>query len=339
MKKLFTLIAATLMVASVNAKQTLESTWSSWGAGCEVADDALIFSTAWAGAGFWISDGPDYTQYDKIVIVFSEPAVGKIKFFAQACTVNPKGDADPLVNGPEAVTVNGDKVIGLTIDKTADAKYLYQICAQSTEAGCKLHISEIFLGTEDEFNEVKEATETKYQEGKTIAFDDNGNIFATEFAGYSDDAKVVFVTTVTGSAGYINWGNGKITSIGGAVEAGTISVTGDGDNETVFFLKDLKAALLEPGFYTDEEGNKVSMDAGLNWNVWGFGDGACTSTRKSVTIYEVEGYSGEGFIPTGVSAVKAAQKNDASIYNLAGQKVDKSYKGLVIKNGKKFIQK
>jgi hypothetical protein len=81
------------------------------------------------------------------------------------------------------------------------------------------------------------------------------------------------------------------------------------------------------------------MDAGLNWNVWGFGDGACTSTRKSVTIYEVEGYSGEGFIPTGIGAVKTAQKKDSSVYNIGGQKVSASYKGLVIKNGRKFIQK
>jgi hypothetical protein len=340
MKKLFTLMTIALVAISVNAKETLESTWNSWGDGCAVEGNTLTFSGAWKGAGFWLADGPDYTQYEKIVIVFSEPAVGKVKFFAQGGTVNPRGDSDPLANGPEAVTVNGDKVIGLTIDPTVEAKYLYQICAQSTEDNCEVKISEIFLGTETEYNEVKESTETKYQEGKSLTFDENGNIWATEFAGYSDDAKVVFTTTVTGSEGYLNWGNGKITSIGEAVQAGTTSVTGDGDNEAVFFLKDLKAALLEPGFYTDGEGNKVSIDAGLNWNVWDFGDGACTSTRKSVVIYEVEGYSGEGFVPTGISTIMMSSgKSDGTIYNLAGQKVSNTYKGLVIKNGKKYIQR
>jgi hypothetical protein len=34
------------------------------------------------------------------------------------------------------------------------------------------------------------------------------------------------------------------------------------------------------------------------------------------------------------------EKDDnATIYNLAGQKVDNSYKGLIIKNGKKMLQK
>jgi len=43
---------------------------------------------------------------------------------------------------------------------------------------------------------------------------------------------------------------------------------------------------------------------------------------------------------TGVETIKATDKvNDGAIYNLAGQKVDKDYKGLLIKNGKKMIQK
>ena len=46
------------------------------------------------------------------------------------------------------------------------------------------------------------------------------------------------------------------------------------------------------------------------------------------------------FEGTGIVVVKAAeQSTDAPIYNLAGQQVDKSYKGVVIQNGKKMIQK
>ncbi len=42
----------------------------------------------------------------------------------------------------------------------------------------------------------------------------------------------------------------------------------------------------------------------------------------------------------GVNEVKAATKADnGAIYNLAGQQVSKNYKGVVVKNGKKFIQK
>ncbi len=46
-------------------------------------------------------------------------------------------------------------------------------------------------------------------------------------------------------------------------------------------------------------------------------------------------------ISTGIENVKAAAelKADAAIYNLAGQKVDAAFKGMVIQNGKKFINK
>ena len=41
---------------------------------------------------------------------------------------------------------------------------------------------------------------------------------------------------------------------------------------------------------------------------------------------------------TGISTVVSSKKASSAIYNIAGQKVDKNYKGLVIKNGKKMIQ-
>ena len=44
--------------------------------------------------------------------------------------------------------------------------------------------------------------------------------------------------------------------------------------------------------------------------------------------------------PTGIQTVKAETIDvNAPIYNLAGQQVDSSFKGVVIQNGKKMIQK
>lgn len=44
-------------------------------------------------------------------------------------------------------------------------------------------------------------------------------------------------------------------------------------------------------------------------------------------------------MPTGIQTVKAAAVQNGAIYNLAGQKVSESYKGVVIKNGKKMVTK
>lgn len=42
---------------------------------------------------------------------------------------------------------------------------------------------------------------------------------------------------------------------------------------------------------------------------------------------------------TGITNVNAAESNDGTLYNLAGQKVNAAYKGIVIKNGKKYLVK
>jgi hypothetical protein len=41
----------------------------------------------------------------------------------------------------------------------------------------------------------------------------------------------------------------------------------------------------------------------------------------------------------GISVAKAEKNGNGLVYNLAGQRVGKDYKGLVIKNGKKFVIK
>jgi len=44
---------------------------------------------------------------------------------------------------------------------------------------------------------------------------------------------------------------------------------------------------------------------------------------------------------SGVETIKVEKvwNADAPMYNLSGQKVDKSYKGIVIQNGRKFVNK
>ena len=96
--------------------------------------------------------------------------------------------------------------------------------------------------------------------------------------------------------------------------------------------------------HKDAEGNEAAdLKLYPEANVIEFGLNAGT--------YTFQKYSGTGnimissieFTPvnaTGISTINAAEKvSNGAIYNLAGQKVANDYKGLVIKNGRKFIQK
>ena len=91
--------------------------------------------------------------------------------------------------------------------------------------------------------------------------------------------------------------------------------------------------------FTDLANNKmIGGDADHNAMIFlksGWVVGA--TVLKKVEVYEIAEPSARGNA-TAIEAAKAA-KADGAIYNLAGQKVSASYKGFVIKNGKKYIQK
>ena len=82
-------------------------------------------------------------------------------------------------------------------------------------------------------------------------------------------------------------------------------------------------------YYAHATGSKIS------WSGIYFSE-----TEANSVIVEGEGISktlvGEG---SGIAAVKAVKAESAAIYNLAGQRVDANYKGVVIVNGQKKIQK
>ena len=67
------------------------------------------------------------------------------------------------------------------------------------------------------------------------------------------------------------------------------------------------------------------------------GDVVVTFPVGSMNFYGFEFVSGTSGIQQTIAPAKVIENN--VIYNLAGQKVNESYKGIVIKNGKKYIQK
>ena len=78
---------------------------------------------------------------------------------------------------------------------------------------------------------------------------------------------------------------------------------------------------------TDHSMEDVFVNLGSGWVVG-------TTVVKQAEVYEVVGSGARG--TTAIQGVKASAAGDA-VYNLAGQKVDASYKGIVIQNGKKRI--
>lgn len=78
--------------------------------------------------------------------------------------------------------------------------------------------------------------------------------------------------------------------------------------------------------------------------------GVLDASIKDITVNDLDSKPVEGFadvefkigvtedVVTGINSINA-EENDGAAYNLAGQKVGKNYKGIVVKNGKKAIVK
>lgn len=177
-------------------------------------------------------------------------------------------------------------------------------------------------------------------EGRNISFDEWGSILASEFNGLSDDAKIVFTYNCAGEVSeYPGWGCGQLKSIDQSIDLNRNFPMGPvGDNTETMTLADIKDAL---NAGPDQYGRY-----GLYWNVWGQGEGKATVTRVSVKAYEIAGFNGEGYkdptsagTDTGIENITVQPEGNGAAYNIAGQLVNSTAKGLVIRNGKKFFVK
>lgn len=102
---------------------------------------------------------------------------------------------------------------------------------------------------------------------------------------------------------------------------GTITSTGD---KNIYGLATVKG---QDGFYKASGEQKIPAKCG-------YLEVAKTAGAAFFSLGDITGNT------TGIADVKAETvKADAQMYNLAGQKVGKGYKGIVIKNGKKMILK
>lgn len=126
----------------------------------------------------------------------------------------------------------------------------------------------------------------------------------------------------------------------------TVAATeGEADADNVLKGTD-EAAQTEGGtvYYMFSDGSK-----GLGF-YWGAANGAAfqNGAHKAYIAYTPATTAGaKSFLAidngstTGINAISAAENSEknAALYNLSGQRVDKNYKGIVVKNGRKFINK
>lgn len=153
--------------------------------------------------------------------------------------------------------------------------------------------------------------------------DDKKNIEITKFDGVVPAGKVVLVKG-TGNKSYRLTGSdsaGEAFDTDLKVSDGTVTST---DDKNIYGLATVNG---QDGFYKASSAQKIPAKCG-------YLEVAKTAGAAFFSLGDITGNT------TGIADVKAETvKADAQMYNLAGQKVGKGYKGIVIKNGKKMILK
>lgn len=315
MKKLFTLVCGLAMAFCANAAVSIEPNFVGWGK-CTVDGQVITYPVAWDGAKIWM-DEADWSDYDCLWVTLSEstcPFELDVEYGAESAPAT------------VASAIAGSKIICAKLNQDYSDKIL-QFYLKAKEPG-KLVVTGVYLGTEEEYEEALAGNKIQKTDLSladlssgwgsstydaatktiTIGEDWSGKGWWLDGANYADfDMVVVNFAEPTAT-------NGEIV-----VE---YNVGGDSGNSVASIA---------------EGATSVTVDLGNN--------------RDQVKQIYIKGPEGAKFVlasayactkdyTTGVKQIHAEKAAALSpIYNLAGQQVSKSYKGIVIQDGKKFVQK
>lgn len=246
--------------------------------------------------------------------------------------------------------------IVLTIDKIIKNKVNSIKLQVATDADCKNVTEELSAKIEDGdliFKPTKSAANNYYK----FIFDcqagtSNGLIEVSKIAYYKvgDAPEIVDITNTAETAYTIAKAKELIDAGKGLSEnvyvKGTVSQASESLNDTYGSLS----------YYISDDGttgNELQVYGGLSFESQKFtsvedikvGDVVVVygKLKKFGTTYELDknniliSLNGKTTGITNITTDEAAK--NAPVYNLAGQKVTKAYKGVIIKNGKKMIQK
>ena len=182
----------------------------------------------------------------------------------------------------------------------------------------------------------------------------NSGDAVTGFNVVNSGYEILDIKLFTDDTSTISGITSTLTSKGYPVVFGTSgwSTAPSGDNAN--FARTFAQAVKNAGarlFWWDDYGdnyrllNRSKTNAQTNGSLWSRletakalveGSGGVAGT--TLDFDQVFFYKKGNVDPSGISSVKAENAN-ATMYNLAGQKVGADYKGIVVKNGKKFMNK
>ena len=339
MKKLFTLVVAAFAALSVSAREDIDISRSA-------TDNVVTFAGQWQwkGINYGSTDEAtgettyaDKSAFDYVVFEYTTGTCAEVNLIAQYEKDGTTGQygANYYTSTETSTVFPAGGILAVKLD-AAHSKTMNAVALQNRNTVGAITIKAAYFASEAEYEEAKAAAD-KIE--KTFDIDATGGTHELKAKDYGWDSKwldkdVSAFNTLVFEIASVD-GHGQIALQGKLL-----------DGADVNFNQDLPASTEAKTYMLDiAKWGKLSQYAYQNLNK---PDGEQYTkddievTKIVVTkVYLTSKTVEELTTGTGISnAVVASKVNaNAPIYNLAGQKVNKSYKGVVIQNGKKFVQK
>lgn len=313
MKKFFTLVFGVLFAMCANAA-TLEigepsnnvkdgdNVWY------DAATKTITFFEKWSYRPGWWLNSKDCSDYDEFVLEVENPDQVTIQVVVEYEATDEAGKTiSSIAQGHDAKIT-----VPLNADYKKVVRQIYLQCAD--DAPKSVTFKNAYFQNAVELSEV----ELTLVEGHTI--------LASEFDKYADDTKIKlsFENQTDPYESRKGWGIGGFANSDNWTPTFNISAADGKAFDVMVTVGDFKkAAKNGTDSYVDGQYHK----AGVTFNIY--------NQCKLVGAYILL----EKDPSSGISnATILTPAKSTKIYNLAGQQVDTSYKGVVIKNGKKFVQ-
>ena len=313
MKKFFTLVFGVLFAMCANAA-TLEigepsnnvkdgdNVWY------DAATKTITFFEKWSYRPGWWLNSKDCSDYDEFVLEVENPDQVTIQVVVEYEATDEAGKTiSSIAQGHDAKIT-----VPLNADYKKVVRQIYLQCAD--DAPKSVTFKNAYFQNAVELSEV----ELTLVEGHTI--------LASEFDKYADDTKIKlsFENQTDPYESRKGWGIGGFANSDNWTPTFNISAADGKAFDVMVTVGDFKkAAKNGTDSYVDGQYHK----AGVTFNIY--------NQCKLVGAYILL----EKDPSSGISnATILTPAKSTKIYNLVGQQVDASYKGVVIKNGKKFVQ-
>lgn len=347
MKKLFTLVFGVLFAMCANAV-TSDIGAPSNNIKDEKANqvffnpetNVISFYKQWDYRPGWWIGGKDYSEFDEFVLELDNPSKLKIQIVLEYTDTYTKDDK--TINYNTTAQGDGDKIV-LPLD--ADHKSsVRQIYLQYTGSDATADAPKTATFKKAYMNADVKGTSTVLFEGEQAfsLWDDKVLVDKDKFANVKAGDKIIITGKKGKADASIHWDDAwgsqiylKTKRAGWAALGDNLIMT-DASAQYIFKITDDEITIKEDQVDPNAETKKIQVDVKTTilkeLQEYGLVIQGMASVMTMVELVT----SGEATNISNTLVAPAAKS--AKIYNLAGQQVDASYKGVVIKNGKKYVQ-